>query len=298
MKKQGWITGPIALCLVLASVAGGTQELAPGQQPPTILYSIGDSLTRGVNANLPGDNFSLSWANGFHGTLQEVFGLPDVYSHNQRLNDWLGKKGRRNWTIARNGARVDDLAEQAAWVPRVAANYVTVFIGGNDVCRDDPATLPTDAEFEAHVRAGLASVVDGLPQGGTALVVSIPNVKALYDVGKTKSFLGITSCETLWDLTGFCEAMLDDDRTEADRAYVEMRNTGYNRILQLVTEELAAANPGKFVRFSNAGYELPHAEDHISDVDCFHLGWRGQRTLSDSSWPFGSDAQSATAPAP
>lgn len=283
--RHGIRSGPLALLGMLLGI-GTAPALEPGQAPPTRLYTIGDSLTRAANANLLGDNLSASWANGYVGFWQEMFGLPNVHSHNQRITELFGERGRRNWLAAKNGARVDDLAEQAAGVPLLGVTYATVFLGGNDVCRDDPAKLPTDAEFESHVRSGLQSLVGGMLPGGTVLVLGIPNVKALYEVGQTKTFLGITSCPTLWDLTGFCEAMLDEDRPEVDRLYLESRNVGYNRILQLVTDEVAAQHPGKFVRFTNAPYELPHAQDHISDLDCFHLAWRGQRTLSEMTWPF------------
>lgn len=283
--RQGMKSAPAVLLAMLLGIGSAT-ALEPGQAPPTRLYSIGDSLTRAVNANLPGDNLSASWANGYVGFWQEIFGLPNVHSHNQRITELFGKDGRRNWIAAANGSRVDDLVKQAVWVPWLGVNYATVFLGGNDVCRDDPAELPTDAEFEAHVRTGLRSLAGGVLPGGTVLVLAIPNVKALYDVGRAKTALGITSCETLWKLTGSCEAMLNENRTEADRLYLESRNDGYNRILQLVTEETAAQHPGKFVRFTGGPHELPFAQDHISDLDCFHLAWRGQRTLSESTWPF------------
>lgn len=276
----------IALSVLAVALTGFANALEPGQLPPKRLYSIGDSLTRAANANLPGDNLSASWVNGYQGFWQEIFGLPNVNSHNQQIDAAFGRAGRRNWIAAQNGARVHDMAAQARYVPLLAPSYVTVFLGGNDVCRDDPAELPTDAEFESHVRTGLGAVMSGLPQGATALVVAIPDVKALYDVGVMKTALGITSCPTLWRITGSCEAMLGENRTEADREYLRMRNVGYNRILELLAGEASASNPGKFVRYSAAGFELPFSEEHVSDLDCFHLSWRGQRQLAESTWPF------------
>lgn len=276
----------IASFLILGSIAASALALEPGQLPPTGIYTIGDSLTRGVNANLPGDNVSASWANGYHSFWQKLFGLPDVNSHNQRIDAVWGRDGRHNWLVAHNGARIDDLADQAVFVPYLNVTYATVLLGGNDVCRDSPADLPTDADFEAHARQGLSTLVNALPQGATALVVAIPNVKALWDVGQSKTALAITNCPTLWRITGFCKAVTNDTATDADRLYIESRNAGYNRILQLVAAEAAALNPGKFVRFAPRANELPYTENHISDIDCFHLSWRGQRELSEITWPF------------
>jgi lysophospholipase L1-like esterase len=273
---------------VLIAICVGTTAMAlePGQSPPIRLYSIGDSLTRAANANLPGDNLNNSWVNGYHGFWERVLGLPNVNAHNQRITAQFGSSGRRNWIAAQNGARVDDMAAQASQVASLPVTYATVFLGGNDVCRDSPADLPTDAEFEGHVRNGLRTLLNGLSNGTTTLVVAIPNVKALYDLGVTKTALGITNCPTLWSQTGFCEAMVSRNNTEADRLYVQSRNVGYNEILQRVTAEIAAGHPAKFVRFSAAGYQLPSSQDHISDLDCFHASWRGQRALSALTWPF------------
>jgi lysophospholipase L1-like esterase len=268
-------------CIGMTAIA-----LEPGQSAPKRLYSIGDSLTRAANANLPGDNINNSWVNGYYGFWERLLGLPNVNSHNQRITAQFGASGRRNWIAAQNGARVDDMAEQATGVAGLGVTYATVMLGGNDVCRDTPADLPTDEEFEAHVRNGLTTLLNGLPNGATALVVAIPNVKALYDLGVTKTALGVTNCPTLWEQTGFCAAMTSANNTEADRQYVQSRNIGYNEILQRVASEVAAGHPGKFVRYRPEAYQLPSAQEQISDLDCFHASWRGERHLAALTYPF------------
>lgn len=274
-----------AACATICAICSNALALEPGQLPPIRLYSIGDSLTRGVNANLPGDNLNNSWVNGYYGFWERVLGLPNVNSHNQRITALFGSSGRRNWIAAQNGARVDDMAAQAAPAATLGVTYATVLLGGNDVCQDTIADLPTDAEFEGHVRNGMTTLLGGLPTGATVLVVAIPNVKRLYELGLSKTALGITSCPRLWRQTGSCEAMLSRYNTELDRQYVQSRNVGYNQILQRVAGQMAASYPGKFVRFSAAGYQLPATQDQISDLDCFHASWRGQRALSTLTWP-------------
>jgi lysophospholipase L1-like esterase len=271
-----------ALCGITVSAAA----LEPGQSPPLHLYSIGDSFTRAANANLPGDNLSASWVNGYRGFWQKLFGLPDVASHNQRIDALFGERGRSNWTAAQNGDSVKDMMAQAAWVASLDINYATVMLGANDVCRSNAADLITDAEFEGHVRNGMTMLLNGLHDGATVLVVAIPNVKGVYDFGKTKTALGITSCERLWKLTGFCAAMLSENSTEMDRQYLQSRNIGYNAILERVTGEMAVNYPGKFVRYAPSTFQLPTAQEQISDLDCFHADWRGQRATAELTWPF------------
>ena len=66
----------------------------------------------------------------------------------------------------------------------------------------------------------------------------------------------------------------------------DARNIGYNAILERVTSEMAVSYPGKFVRYAPGTFQLPSAQEQISDIDCFHAGWRGQRAAAELTWPF------------
>jgi lysophospholipase L1-like esterase len=276
--------------LLLAALASPTLALEPGQSSPKRLYSNGDSITRGFDADLPLDNLNASWVNGYYGFWQWLLGLPNVKSHNQRISANFGSSSRKNWIAAENGARVDDLVSQASSAAGKNVTYSTVMLGGNDVCRDSIADLPTDAEFEANVRSGLDTLLGNLPNGATVQVVAIPDVKRLYDIGVDKTALGIVDCQALWALTvlGFpCGSMLSPFNNEADRLYVQSRNVGYNQILESVASEKAAQNPGKFVSYTNTTFDEPFLEEDISNIDCFHPSWRGERKISDGTWDDG-----------
>jgi lysophospholipase L1-like esterase len=161
-------------------------------------------------------------------------------------------------------------------------------LGGNDVCRDSIADLPTDAEIDSHFRNGMATLLAQLPSNATVQVVGIPNIKRLYDIGKNKDALGIADCEVLWAATvlGFpCGSMLSPFNSEADRQYVDARTRGYNTIIQNATTQLDAANP-EFLFFADA-YTYAFVENEISNIDCFHPSWRGERTISRLIWDGG-----------
>jgi len=283
---RSWIV-VIGICC-LGALQPKACGLLPGQAKPIRLFSTGDSITRAFDADLPADNVYLSWVNGYHGFWENLLGLPDIKSHNERITANFGSNGRTNDMGAVNGARVDDLATQAAGAAGKDVTYATVMLGGNDVCRDTIADLPTDAEFEANFRAGMATLLANLNPGATVQVVGIPNIKRLYDIGKDKIALGIVDCQTLWQATaiGFpCGSMLSPDNTEDDRLFVQSRNVAYNAILQRVTDELDAANP-QFITFADA-YAYDFAESDISNIDCFHPSWRGQEALSREIWNVG-----------
>jgi lysophospholipase L1-like esterase len=276
--------GTVVLAIGIGSGIGNA-ALLPGQAQPKRLYSNGDSITRAFDANVPADNLNNSWVNGYYGFWEQLFGLPNVKAHNQRISANWGSSGRANYIAAVNGARMDDLSTQATGAAGKNITYSTVMLGGNDVCRDSIGDLPTDAEFEANFRAGMATLLARTASNATVQVVNIPNIKRLYDIGQDKTALGIVDCEVLWAATvlGFpCGSMLSPFNSEADRLYVQSRNQGYNAIIASVVSQLDAAN-SEFI-FNANSYAFNFVENEISNIDCFHPSWRGQRTLSREVW--------------
>jgi hypothetical protein len=72
----------LAVALALALPVAGLAQLLPGQAQPKRLYSNGDSITRAFDADFPADNLNASWVNGYYGFWEQLFGLPNVRSHN------------------------------------------------------------------------------------------------------------------------------------------------------------------------------------------------------------------------
>lgn len=290
MRVSGWF---LVLSVLVTAPAWA---LEPGQSAPKRLVSLGDSITRAFDATLPADNLNQSWANGTHGFVEKLFRLPDVKSHNQRISANFGDSGRKNVVLARNGAKVKGLQEQAAGTAGKDYTYATVLIGGNDVCRDTIAELPTDYDFTVDAAIGLVELFRSLPDGATVQVAAIPDVKRLYEIGIDKTALGIIDCEQLWKLTaqGFpCGSMLSPDNTELDREYVRSRNIRYNQILQFLT----AIGTNKFtnlhISWTDRTFTYPFTADDVSNIDCYHPSSQGQRTISRETWndgPF-KDAQ-------
>jgi hypothetical protein len=264
--------------------AGPALALQPGQSAPKRLYSVGDSATRAVNADFPLDNLNLSWVNGYFGFWQQLFGLPNVKSHNQRISANFGSSNRKNWIAAQNGAQIEDMGSQASGAAGKNVTYTTVLLGANDVCRD----LPTDAEFAADFRAGMDLLLGNLASGATVQVVAIFDVTRLRDIGHDKAALGIVDCEVVWAVSGSCPTVLAPGVSDADLAFVRSRNVSYNQILKSVTEEKAFAHPGKFISFTDASFTYPFTESEVSNLDCFHPSWRAQKILSRKTWNIGS----------
>jgi len=286
-------SGQLLLGAVLIAVLTVSPIIAlePGQSAPKRLYAIGDSITRAANANLPYDNLNLSWVSGYFGFWQQLFGMPNIHSHNQRISAKFGENGRKNWTAAVSGARVEDFVSQASGAAGKGATYATVMLGATDVCRESIIDLPTDIEFENNFRDGMDSLLSNLPNGATVQVVAIPDLKRLYDIGQDKAALGIVDCQVLWAFTalGFpCGSMLSPSNTEADRLFVQSRNDRYNEILKEVTEAQAGRHPTKFISFTDVTFKYQFSQSEISNIDCYHPSWEGQRSLARETWNAGS----------
>ncbi len=291
-RSKGWRLAQ----LLLLGWAAGASCLSSPQKPPRLeplrLYAIGDSITTAFDAWAPGDNDAVSWVNGFHGPFEEFFGVPDVQSHNQRITAAFASSGRRNVSAAENGARWNDALDQAAGVANEAPTYVTIALGGNDVCRDAIGDLPPVDQIAGHVRSTLDFLDLTLPAGATVVVVSIPDVKRLHDVAlEEKGLIGI-HCHDIWETTalGFpCGSMLSPDNSESDRLFVQARNFAYNDAIRDAVQ--VKRNTSRRVYYHFVDIEtMPFEGDDISSIDCFHPSDEGQALLSEVVWnagPFG-----------
>lgn len=278
-----------------AALAAGCDGDAPkpARLQPKRLYSIGDSITRAFDAYLPGDDLPLSWVNGSYGFWQQFLGAPDVNAHNQRITALYGSSGRTNVIGAANGARWDDALGQSQNGIGGAPTYVTVMLGGNDVCRDSILDLPAGEEIQAEVIATLDYLDQNLPAGASVVVVGIPDIKRLYDVAISgEGGFGLIDCSAIWQTTalGFpCGSMLSPDNTEADRLYVQQQNALYNGLIELEVRNKQRRSTRVHYTFLPAATTAFTADD-ISTIDCFHPSGQGEALLSQMTWaagPFG-----------
>ena len=149
---------------------------------PNRLSSVGDSITEAINAeeyNLfrpINPNHWASYANGYYGFWEWLLGRTNVNSHNQRITRNFGSRGRANYMEGVSGADSYDLEPQMTQSVNHHATYVPVLMGHNDVCQDGFSDIPTDAEFEANLRAGLERLRTGLPNGATIYVLAIVDI--------------------------------------------------------------------------------------------------------------------------
>jgi hypothetical protein len=186
---------------------------------------------------------------------------------------------------------------------------VKVELGGNDICRRaTTAELYDAAVWETGVRKGL-DVLTGLngsttrlPKGSTVILVGVPRVQDLHDVGVAKSSSRV-NCPSFWETYDVCEIATVDrmigNETLAQRLVtVGDRQVAYNTKMKVLAAEynLKATTTGVEVVVESDGvttvgtrtvpevgaYRFSTTE--INGGDCFHPSIAGQNKLSEIIW--------------
>jgi PKD repeat protein len=255
--------------LQLGAVGSASAEALPGS-----MASTGDSITRAFNTSwfpfidAPGN----SWSTGASSTVNSHYGRilalnPAISGHN--FND------------AVSGAQMVNLAGQMQTVAGRNVGYVTVLMGGNDVCRDSEAQMTSVQAFHDQFVAAM-NVISASPSQPLVYVVSIPNVYNLWAVLKDS-----LSARSTWSLYNVCQSMLGNPLSTAQadvdrRARVAQRDADFNSQLAAV----CALYPR--CRFDgNAVFNTAFAASDISTRDYFHPSVAGQAKLASVSWQAG-----------
>jgi lysophospholipase L1-like esterase len=273
-QRWRWLV-PLALIALVGS--GCEPRAGAGPRPsgaaglPASIAALGDSVTAGFGSCLFLDSCQRnSWSTGD--------GLR-VRSHFRRIAE-LDKAIRGHATnAAAPKARAADLAGQAQTAVNRKAEYITVLIGANDVCRGGVDSMTSPAAFREAVDRALATLKRGLPRS-RVLVASVPDLYRLWEIGHTNS-----RAVRVWS-AGVCPALLANAASlapadAARRATVRDRVTAYNR-------ELAAAcrASGPRCRYDGgAVHNVRFTLAMVNALDYFHPSVEGQNALAEATYP-------------
>jgi lysophospholipase L1-like esterase len=275
-----WHVAVLAVLAVLALACEGTGGAnSPGgggggasaNGLPSSIAALGDSITAGYGSCLTVVACTHnSWSTGTSGSVE---------SHYRRLvrdNPKIRDK-RRNYAVP--GARAAGLKAQADKAVRAKAQYVTILIGANDACRGTVDEMTEPETFRSQVDAALDRLGKGLPTA-TVLVVSIPDLHRLWEVGHTND-----RAVAAW-ARGICPALLADPRSTAEadtrrRRAVDRRVDAYNRELGR-----ACRAYGRKCRYDEgAAHRVRFTLAQVSERDYFHPDVQGQHRLAEATYP-------------
>lgn len=232
------------------------------------MAAIGDSITVGVGADPMGYGVAPahSWATG---------DAPEggVRSHYQRLVELEPAMRGNNYNLARGGARMGHARRQARRAVKLGVDYVTILLGGNDLCGRRAGDVTPGEEFEQQFLEALQVLDRGVPEL-RVYVLSVPNIYGVWE-----SLRDDPVASEMWAMTRTCRALAGTTATTV--AAFRDHNLAYNDILEAVSRRFDRC------RFDDyAVYQQAYDPEHLS-LDFFHPSHAGQRQLAEVSWRAG-----------
>jgi lysophospholipase L1-like esterase len=261
----------LALFVAAAFVIGLVPVAAAATPPlPASIAAVGDSITQAASSggSLGADYPQNSWSTGTNTT---------VNSHYLRLLALNPSISGQNYNRSVSGAKMADLSGQMQTVAGLQPDYLTVLIGGNDLCTDTVGTMTSVSAFRSQFETAMATLSASSPNTNV-YVSSIPNVYHLWEL-----FKGNWWARFIWSVGNICQSLLASptSTTQADvdrRAAVAQRNVDFNTQLA----EVCAASA--HCRWDgNAVYNTVFTTSDASG-DYFHPSISGQAKLAAVSW--------------
>jgi len=232
---------------------------------PRHMAAVGDSITTATDidwccVNPDGGNPQYSWSTGSD---------PAVLSHYQRVLAQNGGSPATADNFAAPGADSGDLANQLH--SALGADYVTVLIGGNDVCWG-----PTPVRvFRQRVNAAFENFFAN--SNANVLVASIPNLYRLWQVEHSDPWARL-----IWTKFGICPTILGANVADSEREHMLDLEKTFNRVLASACNKYADCRWDGGALFN---FDFQAAE--ISPVDHYHPSLAGQNQIAGVTWAAG-----------
>jgi lysophospholipase L1-like esterase len=250
--------------------SAATTAVVPSEAPPTSIDALGDSLTAGFDdcgANMPCP--AASWSTG---TM--------VNSHYQRILALNPAIQGHAFNEAVPGKAMSALLGQVNAAVGHGVDYVTILMGGNDVCKPNEAQMTPVATVQSQFEQAMDALTTGLPNA-KILVVSIPDLLRIWEIGKD------TPAATAAWASFPCDSVFANP-TSTDQTDVDRRA----RVRQRIIDDNAVLAAGCALH-ANCKYDNDAVFQHqwttseISTVDYIHPNIAGQNTLASLTYANG-----------
>src|SRR4029078_13022706 len=100
-----------------------------------------------------------------------------------------------------SGATMSNRNGQASSAVGQHVEYVTVEMGGNDVCKSSEAQMTSVANYQLQFQQAMTKLTTELPDTHI-LVASVPDVQRLWEVGKD-----VAAARSAWSNFGICQTI-------------------------------------------------------------------------------------------
>jgi lysophospholipase L1-like esterase len=242
---------------------------------PGSMAAAGDSITLAYNADgnstLFGgqtyEQYEVSWALG---------NSTRVYSHAQRFSElnpaFIWDAQNDNYAVS--GANMIDLQDQVTQIVQNGPyDYVTIFIGHNDICdASEPAGMLDTAIFESLFTAAM-DILYSQENPPDVVVSSLAKISDLYNVGRNDGW-----CDFIWRIGNICRVVTSGNPDYIVQA--DQRAQEYNDVLAFHAAEYGYTYVPQI-------YETQFSLEDLSNFDCFHPSVSGQNRIADIIWENG-----------
>ncbi|MDQ2914228.1 MAG: GDSL-type esterase/lipase family protein [Chloroflexota bacterium] len=271
----------VVLSLVLALLSPVLASGSASAAFATSMAAVGDSITRAYNTGPSAyrDYPANSWSTGSSTT---------VYSQAVRL----GIPSTSAFNDAVSGAKMSGLNAQVSAANGQGVQYVTILIGGNDVCTSTESSMTSLDSFTGDFTLAMTNLAKGSPNA-KVFVASIPDVKNLWAVLKDNG-----TARFFWSIFGICQSMLRSplSKLQADadrRTRVSERNQAFNDVLRticmdkyagFVADTKVVGATGQCLYDAGKVFATKFVASDVSTRDYFHPSVKGQTRLACVAW--------------
>ena len=272
--KRRMTTAALFAALVLSGLLTTGASAETALPFPATMAAVGDSITQAASSagSLGADAPQNSWATGTSST---------VNSHYLRLLAAGAPISGANHNLSVSGAKMAGLDAQMLNAVGLQPDYLTVLIGGNDVCTDTVAEMTSVATFRAQFEAAMSTLTSGSPDTHV-YVVSIPDVYQLWSL-----FKGDFWARFVWSVGDVCQSLLANPTSTKQvdvqrRQEVRQRNIDFN----IELDEVCATYTLTCHYDGDAVFNTQFTKSDVSG-DYFHPSVAGQARLASVSWAAG-----------
>jgi lysophospholipase L1-like esterase len=243
------------------------------------------------NSVEPAQRKDLSWATGANNRHW-------VHSHYAMLSYLAERDGRSGVHVYNAAVSQEDSGDALKQLDRVvdwsvttqsqgAPDYVTIFIGANDLCNDPGEPSTTTETYRSRITK-LVHEVLVRNRKSKVLLVELPDVNRVWNFAREKKLSRLKkfqNCSVLWRSSNLCQSVLGD-LTPAERQRSQNQNREYNRVLRETTAQFrsqAGRYGGDRVRLATGFFNQELNFDDQA-IDCFHPNFRGQSKIGWKSF--------------
>jgi lysophospholipase L1-like esterase len=156
-------------------------------------------------------------------------------------------------------------------------DYVTIFIGHNDICdAATPDEMLDTTTFEMLFTEAM-DILYSQENPPDVVVSSLAKVADLYSVGQNDNW-----CTSIWSLGNVCRVVTSGNPSHIAQA--DQRTQEYNAILASLAEVYGYTYVPQI-------YDTEFTLEDLSDFDCFHPSVSGQNRIANIIWNWGLYSQ-------